>query len=97
MAEIRVEKEKRSLAWLWALLALLILALAAWWFFTQGTDLNPAPADTTAPVDTVTPDTNAPTDTGAARDSIGARLRTPDGELRLAYSAPLHGGPNGTT
>lgn len=97
MAEIRVEKEKRSLAWLWALLALLILALAAWWFFTQGTDPNPAPADTTAPVDTVTPDTIAPADTGAARDSIGAMLRTPDSELRLVYSAPLHGGPNGTT
>lgn len=94
MAEIRVEKEKRSLAWLWALLALLILALAAWWFFTQGTDLNPAPADTAAPVDTVT---IAPTDTGAARESIGALLRTPESERRLAYSAPFHGGSNGTT
>lgn len=80
MAEIRVEKEKRSLGWLWALLALLLLALAAWWFLTQRTDPVPAPADTTAP-----------------RDTIGALPRTPDGELRLAWSATFQGGPNGTT
>lgn len=91
MAEIRVEQEKRSLGWLWALLALLLLALAAWWFLTQRTDPVPAPADTTAPIDTV-----APVDTGAPRDTIGA-LRTPDGELRLAWSATFQGGPNGTT
>ena len=95
MAEIRVEKEKRGLGWLWALLALLLLALAAWWFLTQRPDSNPAPADTTAPVDTVTPDTTAPVDT--ARDSIGALLRTPEREPQLAFSMTFQGGPNGTT
>ena len=95
MAEIRVEKEKRGLGWLWALLALLLLALAAWWFLTQRPESNPAPADTTAPVDTVTPDTTAPVDT--ARDSIGALLRTPEREPQLAFSMTFQGGPNGTT
>lgn len=52
MAEIRVVKEKRSLGWLWALLALLVLALAAWWFFSQSAQSGPAPADTLAPRDT---------------------------------------------
>ena len=99
MAEIRVEREKRGLGWLWALLALLLLALAAWWFLTQRPESNPAPADTTAPVDTVrpstTPDTTAPGDT--ARDSIGALLRTPERGPQLAFSGTFHGGPNGTT
>ncbi len=52
MAEIRVVKEKRSLGWVWALLALLVLALAAWWFFSQSSRSGPAPADTLAPRDT---------------------------------------------
>jgi len=54
MAEIRVVKEKRSLGWLWALLALLVLALAVWWFFSQSSGSGPAPADTLAPRDTIT-------------------------------------------
>jgi len=95
MAEIRVEREKRGLGWLWALLALLLLALAAWWFLTQRPDSNPAPADTTAPIDTVAPDTTAPDDT--ARDSIGALLRTPEREPQLAFSLTFQGGQNGTT
>lgn len=53
MAEIRVVKEKRNLGWLWALLALLVLALAAWWFFSQSSRSGPAPADTLAPRDTI--------------------------------------------
>ena len=100
MAEIRVEREKRGLGWLWALLALLLLALAAWWFLTQRPESNPAPADTTAPVDTVgpgtvVPDTTAPGDT--ARDSIGALLRTSESEPQLAFSGTHQGGSNGTT
>ncbi len=101
MAEIRVEKEKRGLGWLWALLALLLLALAAWWFFTQRQDSSFAPADTTAPIDTVAPDTvgqdTVPGDTTVPRDSIGALLRTPEREPRLAYSATFQGGTHGTT
>ena len=101
MAEIRVEKEKRGLGWLWALLVLLLLALLAWWFLTQRPESNPAPADTTAPIDTLTPDTVgqdtlSPTDTGVPRDSIGALLRTPEREPRLAYTATFPGGSYGT-
>ena len=98
MAEIRVEREKRGLGWLWALLALLLLALAAWWFLTQRPDSRPAPADTVAPVDTVAPDTTrdttVPGDT--ARDSIGALLRTPEREPQLAFPATFNGGSYGT-
>jgi hypothetical protein len=100
MAEIRVEREKRGLGWLWALLALLLLALAAWWFLTQRQESNPAPADTTSPVDTVAPDTVGPDTTApgdTAGDSIGALLRTPEREPQLAFSGTFQGGPNGTT
>ena len=36
MAEIRVEPKRRSLTWLWVLLALLVLAALAWWFLLGG-------------------------------------------------------------
>jgi hypothetical protein len=36
MAEIRVEQKRRSLAWLWVLLALAVAALAYWYFNTDG-------------------------------------------------------------
>ena len=36
MAEIRVEEKRRSLAWLWVVLALAIAALAYWWFNNDG-------------------------------------------------------------
>ena len=36
MAEIRVRPKPRSLAWLWTLIALLLLALAAWYALTHG-------------------------------------------------------------
>lgn len=32
MAEIRVEERKRSLGWLWALIALLVIAAVAYYF-----------------------------------------------------------------
>jgi multidrug efflux pump subunit AcrA (membrane-fusion protein) len=49
MAEIRVEPKRRSLAWLWVLLALAALAALFWWFNNNGVDeVNTAPA-TTAP------------------------------------------------
>lgn len=96
MAEIRVEKEKRSLGWLWALLALLLLALLAWWFLTQR-PTGPAPADTIAPIDTVAPvDTVVPGDTLVPRDTIGAMLYFPDRGPQLAHSATFTGGAHGT-
>jgi hypothetical protein len=39
MAEIRVEqKPKRSLAWLWLLIALVLIAGAIWYFNNDGVD-----------------------------------------------------------
>ena len=102
MAEIRVEKEKRGLGWLWALLALLLLALLAWWFFTQRPGSDPAPADTAAPIDTAAPrDTLTPADTlvpgDTAGDTVGALFSIPGSEAVLAYTVTHHGGSYGTT
>lgn len=36
MAEIRVEPKRRSLAWLWLLLALAVIGLVAWYLVNQG-------------------------------------------------------------
>ena len=36
MAEIRVRPKPRSLAWLWALAAVLVIALAGWYAVTHG-------------------------------------------------------------
>jgi hypothetical protein len=36
MAEIRVEPKRRSLAWLWALLALALVAAVAWYLMAGG-------------------------------------------------------------
>ncbi len=49
MAEIRVEPKRRSLAWLWALLALALIALVFWYLNNDGVNqVDTAPA-TTAP------------------------------------------------
>ncbi len=42
MAEIRIEQKRRSLGWLWLLLALLVVAALAWYFLYPGR--TPAPA-----------------------------------------------------
>lgn len=60
MAEIRVERKRGSLAWLWILLVLLLLAVGAW-YLLGAPGLNPTPAgaaDTTTrgaatPIDSV--------------------------------------------
>ena len=36
MAEIRVEEKRRSLAWLWALLAVLLIGLVVWYLNNDG-------------------------------------------------------------
>lgn len=52
MAEIRVEPQRRSLAWLWVLLALAVVAAVAWYLMTGGVRrVDDAPA-TTAPAST---------------------------------------------
>jgi hypothetical protein len=58
VAEIRVQPKPRSLAWLWALLALAVVGLVAWFLMRQGlvqvrsTPDTPA-ATTTAPTSAV--------------------------------------------
>ena len=46
MAEIKVEPTRGGLGWLWAIIVLVLVGVAAWYFMTQRT----APA-TTAPAD----------------------------------------------
>jgi predicted anti-sigma-YlaC factor YlaD len=36
VAEIRIEPKRRSLAWLWILLVLAVVALVAWYLVSQG-------------------------------------------------------------
>ena len=50
MAQIRIEERRGGLGWLWAAVALLLLALAAWWFLSRANVVDePAPAPTTTP------------------------------------------------
>ena len=48
MAEIRVEERRGGLGWLWALVLVLLVALAAWWFLTTANDDGPAVTDPAA-------------------------------------------------
>ncbi|MFN2567371.1 MAG: hypothetical protein ABR499_20430 [Gemmatimonadaceae bacterium] len=59
MAEIRIERKGRGLGWLWLLLALLIVAVLAWYFLYPG-------RTTTAPA-------GAPPTTGAIQPALGGR------------------------
>jgi hypothetical protein len=49
MAEIRVEPKRRSLAWLWALLALALVALVFWYLNNDGVNQVDSTPATTAP------------------------------------------------
>lgn len=40
MAEIRVEPQRRSLAWLWILLLIIVIAAAVWYFVLGAPGLN---------------------------------------------------------
>lgn len=48
MAEIRVEERRRSLGWLWALLALLVIGALAYYFLFMNQPEATAPATTTS-------------------------------------------------
>jgi hypothetical protein len=57
MAEIRVEQKRGSMAWLWILLVLLLVALGVW-YVLGAPGLNPTPAgagDTTTTPGAATP------------------------------------------
>jgi hypothetical protein len=47
MAEIQIEQRRGGLGWLWALIAIVLIALAVWYFTTRN-DAADAPT-TTAP------------------------------------------------
>ena len=55
MAEIRVEQKRGGLGWLWALLLVLLVALAAWWFLTTRNADGPAAPDPAAEVTPASP------------------------------------------
>ena len=80
MAEIRIERKRRNLGWLWLLLALIIVAALAWYFLYPGrTTTAPAPA--------------APT-TGEAVHAAPVRL-TADGGTARAIRPTFNGGSHG--
>jgi hypothetical protein len=71
MAEIRIERKGRRLGWVWLLLALVVVALLAWYFLYPGrTTIAPA----SAPPTTGSIDRTAPSVPGVAplTESIGA-------------------------
>jgi hypothetical protein len=49
MAEIRVEPKRRSLAWLWVLIALALVALVFWYLNNDGVNQVETTPATTAP------------------------------------------------
>jgi hypothetical protein len=82
MAEIRIERKRRGLGWLWLLLALIICAALAWYFLSSGRSAAPAAA---------------PATTGALHRGAGATLAVAGGAsgrlagTRTNYSGGRHG------
>lgn len=48
MAEIKVEPKRGGMGWLWAIIILALLAVAAWYFFTNTSTAPAAPAPDSA-------------------------------------------------
>ena len=69
MAEIRIERKRRGLGWLWLLLALLIVAVLAWYFLYPGRTAPAAAPPTTGALDRAAPE--APRLAAAARAGSG--------------------------
>ena len=73
MAEIRVEPKRRSMAWLWVLLALAAVALAWWYLNNDGVDqvdVQTAPA--TAPTSSLPAPAGALVASAAAQSVLRA-------------------------
>jgi hypothetical protein len=73
MAEIRIERKRRGLGLLWLFLALVIVALLAWYFLYPGRT-TPAPAP--APPTTGSLERRAPKMPGTAIAVLSLRGRT---------------------
>ncbi len=67
MAQIQIEERRRGLGWLWAIIAIVILALIVWYFAAgnDASDVNDTPT-TTAPATPTTIDAPAPATPAAA-------------------------------
>lgn len=83
MAEIRVQPEKKSRAWLWLLLLLLVLAAVGYFLYSQGhlggraepaPVVQPAPA---APATPATPGTSSMSIAPGALVAAGASIHHP--------------------
>ena len=85
MAEIRIERKRRGLGWLWLLLALIIVAVLAWYFLYPG-------RTTTAPATGAPPSTGARAQRGApAAVALAASARAQLLDTRWNYSGGSYG------
>ena len=92
MAEIPIEK-KSGMGWLWALLALLLVALLAWWLLSADDDeaTNYADADTAAmaPADPMASGTAGTMEIGQSVDLDNVRVTSLAGDM--AFNADVNG------
>jgi hypothetical protein len=79
MAEIRIDRKRRGLRLLWLFLALVIVALLAWYFLYPGRSTTPPPA--AAPPTTGALERAAPATHGSA--AWGGLARAASGDSRI--------------
>jgi hypothetical protein len=76
LAEIRIEPKRRGLGWLWLFLALVIVAVLAWYFLYPGR--TPATPPAPAPPTTGSLDRTAPATHGFAMVAHVRRVESRD-------------------